>query len=364
MDIKVFLRISIGFLSLLFLNLPQMVWAQSEAQNLIKDLRQIHTPNGIEVLEKVVLNGREQWINIRGKDKSNPVLLVLHGGPASPLMPTSWAYQTPWEDFFTVVHWDQRGAGKNWTESDTVLLAEELSFRQVIQDAYVLVDTLRDRFHQEKVFLMGYSYGASIGIRMASRIPQKIYAYIGVGQTSPQNPEKLIFDRLLELTSQHQDTLAIQELNAIAPYPNLDGSTPLRKMMTVRKWARKYNGGWYGKPDMNLYFDLPKLSPEYSSQDFESLATSTSWITRKLFAKGPEALFPYEFQIPVIFLMGKHDLHTPYSGAKSYWDSISSPKKRFVSFEYSGHMPFLEEQGKFLMTLVQEVLPFAQHPEN
>jgi hypothetical protein len=39
-------------------------------------------------------------------------LLFLHGGPASTDMPVSWAFQTPWEDYFTVVQWDQRGAAR------------------------------------------------------------------------------------------------------------------------------------------------------------------------------------------------------------------------------------------------------------
>lgn len=330
-----------------------------EPVDLIRDLRKIHTPNGIEVLEQVELNGSKQWISIRGKDKSNPVLLVLHGGPASPLMPVSWAYQSPWEDYFTVVNWDQRAAGKNWISTDTTHVAEQLEFRTLIRDAYYLVDHLRERLQQEKIFLMGYSYGSGIGIRMASRIPDKLHAYIGMGQMAPGKPEEVIYNRLLDLAKDAQHVEALRELEALAPYPAAEGAIPMKKIITVRKWARYFNGGWYGKQDFKLFFSLPELSPDYSPEEIQSLDVSTAWITRKILAQGGAGDFPMDFRIPVVLMMGKHDLHTPYESVVNYWEQLASPNKQLITFDYSGHMPFLEEQGKFLVELVNKVRPLA-----
>jgi proline iminopeptidase len=330
-----------------------------EPVDLIRDLRKIHTPNGIEVLEQVELNGSKQWISIRGKDKSNPVLLVLHGGPASPLMPVSWAYQSPWEDYFTVVNWDQRAAGKNWISTDTTLVAEQLEFRTLIRDAYYLVDHLREHLQQEKIFLMGYSYGSGIGIRMAARIPDKLHAYIGMGQMTPGKPEQVVYNRLLDFAKEAQHVEALRELEALAPYPAAEGATPMKKIITVRKWARYFNGGWYGKQDFELFFSLPELSPDYSSEEIQSLDVSTAWITRKILAQGGAGDFPMDFRIPVVMMMGKHDLHTPYESVVNYLEKLSSPNKQLISFDYSGHMPFLEEQGKFLVELVNKVRPLA-----
>ena len=88
----------------------------------IAELQRIHTPEGIETLEAVEVDGTRQWISIRGLNRANPILLVVHGGPGSAMLATSWAYQKPWEDFFTVVNWDQRGVGKNWDPADTARL--------------------------------------------------------------------------------------------------------------------------------------------------------------------------------------------------------------------------------------------------
>src|SRR6187455_3613844 len=101
----------------------------------IADLRKIHTPEGIEVLEEVPIGGSRQWVSIRGLNKANPVLLMIHGGPGSPTMATSWAFQTPWEDYFTVVQWDQRGVGKNFLSADTTALAGTLTMDRMVTDA-------------------------------------------------------------------------------------------------------------------------------------------------------------------------------------------------------------------------------------
>lgn len=103
----------------------------------IADLQAIHTPNGIDLMEEVSINGTKQWISIRGLNKDNPILLVVHGGPGSAMMGMSWAYQKPWEDFFTVVNWEQRGVGKNYRAADTAALASSMTEAQHLQDAAV-----------------------------------------------------------------------------------------------------------------------------------------------------------------------------------------------------------------------------------
>ncbi|HET6463075.1 MAG TPA: alpha/beta hydrolase, partial [Candidatus Krumholzibacteria bacterium] len=71
-------------------------------------------PGGIDELKTVEIGGIQQWISVRGDNPSNPILLFVHGGPGSPMMPLAWTFQRPWEEFFTVVQWDQRGAGKTF----------------------------------------------------------------------------------------------------------------------------------------------------------------------------------------------------------------------------------------------------------
>ena len=70
---------------------------RDDVTKIIANSRRIVTPNGVEELVKVPINGIDQWLSIRGKDRRNPILLVLHGGPASPSMPDDYTYQSSWE---------------------------------------------------------------------------------------------------------------------------------------------------------------------------------------------------------------------------------------------------------------------------
>jgi proline iminopeptidase len=328
----------------------------------IADLRQIHTPEGIEILEPVELGGTQQWISIRGRNRDNPVLLMIHGGPGSPMMPTSWAFQSPWEDFFTVVQWDQRGVGKNYFAADHKALAPTLRISRVVQDAEELVDHLRERLGKDKIVVMGFSWGTIIGLHLAKSRSQSLSAYIGVGQSVDMHAEQVIYERLIGLARASTNEQALKELEAIAPYPDSSSTTPLSDVLIVRKWARFFNGGWYGKPDFSLYFSLPEWAPEYTHSDSEFNLEATHWagenlindlLTDDLHDLGPS------FQVPFLMLMGRFDLHTPYEPAKTYFDQISAPYKKFITFERSAHFPMFEEPGRFLMTLVNEVLPLT-----
>ena len=92
--------------------------SRAEATKIVAEMRRIVTPQGVERLERVRIGGIDQWISVRGFDRRNPVLLYIHGGPGFPAMPTSWYYQRGWEEYFTVVQWDQRGAGKTYLAND------------------------------------------------------------------------------------------------------------------------------------------------------------------------------------------------------------------------------------------------------
>lgn len=295
----------LAFLFIFISSIAQpIIQSREESVALLRELREIHTPEGIDLLEQVTLNGEKQWIHIRGRNKENPVLLFIHGGPASPIMPISWSFQNPWEDYFTVVQWDQRISGKNWLTADTTNIASRLNFSMIVQDGVSLVEYLRKKLNQEKVFILGYSFGSKVGLHLASRIPEQIHAYIGMGQMSESEPEKYIYNRLITVATEAKHEQALNELQAISPYPKSDVSTPLRQMLVVRKWARYFNGGWYGKPTLDLYFTLPELSPEYTEAEIKSLSTSTSWATRRIMRQASDARLPDSVQVPIIFYDG------------------------------------------------------------
>ncbi|MFX0079380.1 MAG: alpha/beta fold hydrolase, partial [Candidatus Hermodarchaeota archaeon] len=130
-------------------------------------------------MEEITLGDLKQWIFIRGTDQKNPVLLFLHGGPGAPLlgMSSSRKYDAELIKHFTVVHWDQRGAGKSFNRDIPV---DSMTLDRFVEDCNELIDYLRNRFHTQKVFIVGHSGGTIIGIKTAHKYPEKIHAYVGV----------------------------------------------------------------------------------------------------------------------------------------------------------------------------------------
>ena len=326
----------------------------------IAELRRIHTPEGIESLEQVPIGDTLQWVSIRGLHRDNPVILFIHGGPGTPMLPMAWAYQAPWEDFFTVVQWDQRGVGKNAAGTDEQRLLATLSNDRILDDAEAMLAWVRTRLGKDKVVVMGYSYGTSVGLALAQRRPEWISAYVGVGQMSGSG-EDYLYGRLLALAGDAGDGEALRELRALAPYPG--EQPPIEKILTVRKWARRYNGGWYGKPTFDLMFSLDEWAPEYTQADVDAQRAATGRFTRNLTGGrgGGRPLSALAVQtVPVIVIQGRHDLHTPYEPAKAFVETVQAPHKRFITLERAAHAPMFEQPGEFLLTLVREVLPLTE----
>jgi pimeloyl-ACP methyl ester carboxylesterase len=263
----------------------------------------------------------------------------------------------------------RRRQKRHASAADREALKATLTNDRIIADAEEMTAWVRKRLGKEKIVVMGYSYGCSVGQALAQRRPEWLHAYVGVGQGGGGNGEEYLYKRLIELATKANNEEALRELKAIAPYPG-----PNRTMadtLLVRKWARHFNGGWYGKPDFNLLFSLPDWAPEYTQADVDAQTPATQWFSRTLMgnSRAQTKNTPREntnaserkvFKVPVIVMMGRHDLHTPYEPAKAFFETIEAPHKRFITLERSAHVPMLEEPGMFLLTLIQEVLSLTE----
>jgi pimeloyl-ACP methyl ester carboxylesterase len=153
---------------------------RAHRQHVIARTIAIRTPNGIDERMYVNIGGIDQWVQIRGQNRNNPVILCLHGGPGG-----SWIAQTtvflPWEKDFTVVQWDQRGTGKT-LETTGPTIADAMSTDHMTQDGIEVSEFVRNHLHKDKIILLGFSWGSLLGVHMAKQRPDLFYAYVGTGQ--------------------------------------------------------------------------------------------------------------------------------------------------------------------------------------
>ncbi|MBT2116096.1 alpha/beta hydrolase [Dyella sp. LX-66] len=356
------LALCAGIASLQAQDAPLPPLDRAAATKIIGDLRRIVAPEGIERHEKVRIGGIDQWVSIRGMDKRNPVLLMIHGGPGWVAMPTSWYFQRGWEDYFTVVQWDQRGAGSTYAANDPAAVAPTMTPERMVADAEEMVAWLRKEFGQDKIFVLGHSWGSYLGLEVARRHPQWLYAYIGVGQVTDMpasEREGWRFD--MEEAQKAGDTQAIKELRSIAPYAEGNRPVPLADLQLQRKWLNRYGGMVYGRNGGEAEAAAMALSPEYSDRDVKLVFEAADYSVGKLLG---QVLTIDESKVrrldcPVILLLGRHDHNVSSHLAAAWFEQVQAPSKRLVWFEHSAHEVMIEEPGKTLVSLVQYALPLA-----
>ena len=152
--------------------------------------------NGIDEAGDIMLGGQEQYILTRGENVNNPVIIYLHGGPSSPDGYVTYGFSDYLVDDYTVISWDQRGCGRTYIHNRNVDVNNDTaSFEQALVDLDQLVDYARTRFHQDKVIILGHSYGTILGSVYSHKYPEKVDTYIGAAQViQAPNSDFLVID--------------------------------------------------------------------------------------------------------------------------------------------------------------------------
>jgi pimeloyl-ACP methyl ester carboxylesterase len=275
-------------------------------------------------------------------------------------MPFAWAFQRPWEDFFTVVQWDQRGAGRSFPLNDPKALAPTMTIDRYRDDTIELIDLLRKRYGKRKVFLLGHSWGSIVGLSVAAKRPDLLYAYIGMGQyIDPQRGEKASYAWTMAQARKDNNRQAIKELEALQPYP---GAFENDRIDGERKWAVHYGALFWRRQDGDFYFNLARISPDYSPADRKAWGAGSDFTIKIVEPQVAHADFAGldRLDCPVILLEGRHDELVPSAITAAWFGRLHAPSKQLVWFENSGHMMMVEEPGRMLAALTRYALPLAE----
>ncbi|MGO1001962.1 alpha/beta fold hydrolase [Lysobacter sp. CA196] len=337
--------------------------SRTEATQLIADLRRIVTPEGVERAEKVKIGGIEQWVSIRGVDKRNPVLLMLHGGPGFVEMPFSWYFQRGWEDYFTVVQWDQRGAGKTYLLNDPAQLEPTMTRERMVEDTEEMVAWLRKEFGKDKIFLLGHSWGSVLGLEFAQRRPQWLHAYIGMGQvTNSPESERRGLTFALERAQRDGNAEALRELAAIEGYAQPGKPLALKDLYVQRKWLGHYGGAMRSLQGYDTVSAAVALAPEYSDAEIARIWEGNEFSEKRLLVEALQRDYSSveRLDCPVILFNGRDDYNVSSELAAEWFGHLQAPSKQLVWFERSAHVMFTEEPGKTLVSLVRYARPIAE----
>ena len=302
--------------------------------------------NNVTKLEKRTLGNVTQWITIRGKHKDLPILLFLHGGPGSPQTGAQMYYNADLEDDFLVVNWDQRGSGKSYSPEVT---PESMNVEQLLSDCYELVKYLTKQFRQKKVFLMGHSVGAVLGLLFVQKFPELVEAYVGINQPVKRDEEEIrSYQFALSMAKAKNHKKAILQLERIGS-PKNGFYHSVDDLVTQRTWLTKFNGVTYKlkAASVNIHYIL---SSHLTLKEKLSFMKGFGFSSTHLWDELTKINFFHlvsEVNVPVYFIAGKHDRIVFSDRLKEYYDFLKAPKKEIYFFEESGHYACFEEANKF-----------------
>ena len=315
----------------------------------------IRTPHGIDEGLFVRAGGIDQWVSVRGEDRGNPVVLVLHGGPATSYMSFTKYFQ-PWGKYFTVVQWDRRGVGKTFGRNGRAG-SGEMTLERIVEDGAEISEFVRHHLHKDKIILLGHSMGSMIGISMAARRPDLFYAYVGTEQiVDMARNEAVSYQTILERSRAAGNAGTVRKLERI-------GAPPYRRAMD---WGTKENAAEVADPAYGRIAGqiqrMVLFSPSYSLKDILDLAGGSMFCISKLYPQWmafDAHKLGKSFQTPIFIIEGASDVMTPSELADEWVSTIDAPQKAFVPILGASHLAFVTAPDTYLNQLLGRVRPLA-----
>jgi pimeloyl-ACP methyl ester carboxylesterase len=342
----------IGVLSLVVVGTAGLLAYRTYKQSEVRQATRIETPNGIESLDKIEVNGSKQWIYIRGHDRANPILLFVHGGPGMPEMAMARYMGQELEKHYTVVHWDQRASGRSRREKFD---EADLTLETYLDDTLDVVNYLRRQFEKEKIYLIGHSWGSILGTLTVRDHPELFHAYIGMGQVvNMVRNEEVSLEFVLEQARAEGNTEALSELEGLSPPYEEDPS----ELGIQRRWLTYYGGSMKGLtyPDLG---NIMMYSPEYGVRDFFAMFRGMTSLAPRMWPELASIDLIEQapnLDVPVYFFVGRYDYNTPFSLTQAYHDLLEAPSKEMVWFENSAHFMNISDPDFYQDRLINKVL--------
>ena len=358
---KLGVRIITGFLKAVCILLAVLIGGSFVFCIAVRNYRQISRAvtykNGVNEQIYVQLNDQQEYITVSGKNNSNPVIISLHGGPGAPSTFSDYYWHDYLTDDYTVIAWDERGCGRTYYKNEKADPDNKtLTFEQQLSDLDALVDYARNRFGQDKVIIMGHSYGSFLGSRYVLAHPEKVSAYIGIGQVVNEKDyagEVYSYEDALRIAKEKGDDTSEME----AAYEKFKADMSLNNLLALRKLVEVYHpvtetadastfptvtSPIAGVNDLR-WFILELKTAFAGDTRFEQLQKPLD--DRIMSFNGFET--DDQYQMPVLFISGSCDWTCPVGLMQEYAEQIKAPRVKVSLIEGCGHSPMGQRPVQF-----------------
>ena len=314
---------------------------------------EITAPSGIDEQRFIEAGGIEHSITIRGVDRSNPIILFVHGGPAEIVSFVPTATQSLEQDF-TVVHWDQRGAGRTYARNAKP--PADLTLSQMTTDGVEVAAWLTQYLDQPRVVLVGHSWGSLLAEHMVFARPELFSVYVGTGQFvswSALTNEQYAYS--LARAEAENDAETLSALRAVGAPPFNDVAR-YRGFRTVMRRHLSPADLEFSERQVGDLLTSPRASLADIWNALQGARASVAALTTTL-TDGDVTRLGYDFPIPFAVVQGADDRISPTTLAEDYFTRIRAPGKVLVSIPNAGHYSFTTHAAEFRNALVGDVLP-------
>ncbi|MDE2262053.1 MAG: alpha/beta hydrolase [Gammaproteobacteria bacterium] len=303
----------------------------------------------------VKIGGIEQWISIAGESAANPVLLMVHGGPGIPQWPDAARFR-PWEKYFTVVLWDQRGAGHTFGRYGTS--TPDVTLQRIASDGVELSHYLCRTLGKKKIVLLGHSWGTLVAVHMVQQAPQLFAAYVGTGQMADFHADALIqYRRIVAKARREHDAAELKSLQALgSPDPaNQQQYAAYRKYLPTvlapsdLAYLKEQRAGAAA-----LVAAHPKEGPDVAAGAKFSRPRLWPFVVRADLPETARTLGTAYFLI-----QGQNDVMAATPQAVHYFRVVKAPYKSLTVIPHAGHFALLTAPDAFLDALARKVRPVA-----
>ena len=289
---------------------------------------------GINKSMYVDINGSKQWISIYGKDRDNPVLLYLHGGPGAATSLYDYAFTRKWSDVYTVVTWDQRGCGKSYDKSQPETSTTDI----MMQDGKAMTEFLRDYLQVDKITLLGHSWGSYFGANLALAHPEYYEAFIGTGQFVDRDEnERRLYEAALTWSENDPEGREMVEKWGATLETGEEDVYLRSEIMEQYGYGMMKDGTDYSivaAALFNPYYSfkeiLDDLNREGLSAEYMSFFLSDGFLDMSLPGR-------YDYEVPYYNINGDIDYQTNYLLACEYFKQVSAPKKQMFVMKAATH---------------------------
>ena len=306
--------------------------------------------------EYLAVDGARLFLLTRGTDRRAPVLLWLHGGPGGPERPLFRYFNGVLETHFVVAYWDQRGAGRSF---DPQADPHRLTISRHLADLDAVVDHLRKVLGQDKLVLIGHSWGSVLGVLYAQHHPEKVSAFIGVAQVvSWLRTQQAQYDFVAAEAARRKDEAPLTRLRAMGPppYETFDQQAAMEDLVD------QYGAVFHKKPCKICVVIRGMITGLVTPWELLSIHrgihVSLGAMTSELLSLNLERAVP-SVGVPVFFFLGRHDRHVDSTIAAGYFETLRAPRKQLIWFEDSAHNVPFEEPELFNETVVSTLRSIA-----